>query len=120
MALKENQALTPEKKQILIDEIQRELFLISSAVKEKKYNEGAYLILQKTKDDLQATLNKVLAKKGIITPSETSKALQQIDDAKRARLEKDFVFGIRKGTFFILSIAIIGVASYFVIKNKNK
>lgn len=120
MALKENQALTPEKKQILVDEIQRELFLISSAIKEKKYSEGAYLILQKSKDDLQSTLNKVLAKKGIITPSETSQALQKIDQAKRARLEKDFVFGLRKGTFFILSVAVIGVASYLIIKNRNK
>lgn len=120
MPLKENQALTPDKKQILVDEIQQELSLVSDAIKEKKYSEGAYLILQKNKEKLQNTLNKVLAKRGIITPSETSKALQEIDAAKRARLEKDFVFGLRKGTFFIASIAIIGIAAYMIIKNKNK
>ena len=41
MPLKQNQALTPEKKQILVDEIQQELSLVTTAIKEKRYNEPA-------------------------------------------------------------------------------
>lgn len=120
MPLKQNQALTPEKKQILVDEIQQELSLVTTAIKEKRYNEPAYLLLQQSKDRLQNTLNKILEKKGIITPNETTKALQDIDEAKRARLEKDFIFGLRKGTFFILAIGIISVAAFMIVKNKKK
>jgi len=119
MPIKKDQALTPNKKQALVDEIQQELLLLTNAIKEKKYNEGAYILLQQNKQNLQGTLNKVLDKKGIITPSETSKALDQINQAKRARLEKDYVFGLRKGTFFILSLIVIGISGYMIIKKQK-
>lgn len=120
MPIKENQALTPEKKSMLIEEVQQEIKFINDAIKQKQYNQAAYVILQQNKENLQNTLDKLFAKKGIVTPSETSKALDEIDKSKRARLEKDYMFGLRKGTFFILTLAIIGIASYMIIKREKK
>lgn len=119
MPISKNQALTPDKKSILIEELQQELKFIDESIKQKKYNQAIYVVLQQKKENLQKTLNRLFEKKGIVTPSETTKALDDIDASKRARLEKDYYFGLKKGTFFLLTFGIIGVASYMIIKNKN-
>jgi hypothetical protein len=119
MTIKENQALTPEKKGFLVDQVQQEMLLIADALKQKKYGSAAFLLLQNAQQSLQDTLNRLLEKKGITTPSETSKALEQINASKRARLEDDYVMGIRKSTFYLLSFGVIVVATYLIIKNKK-
>lgn len=120
MIIKENQALTPEKKGFLVSQIQQEILLVNDALKRQKYGDAAFLVLQNAQESLQKTLNKLLEKKGIITPSETSKALEQINVAKRARLEDQFIMGIRKSTFYLISFGVIVVASYLIIKNNKK
>jgi hypothetical protein len=119
MNIRENQALTPEKKGFLVDQIQQEILLIADTIKQKKYGTAAFFVLQNAQQSLQDTLNRLLEKKGIITPSETSKALDQINQSKRARLEGDYIMGVRKGTFYILSIGVIIVATYLILKNKK-
>jgi hypothetical protein len=119
MTIKENQALTPEKKGFLVDQVQQEILLIADSIKQRKYGSAAFLVLQNVQQSLQDTLNKLLEKKGIITPSETSKALEQINKSKKARLEEEYVMGIRKSTFYLLSFGIIAVATFLIIKNKK-
>jgi len=119
MTIRENQALTPEKKGFLVDQVQQEILLISDSIKQRKYGSAAFLVLQNVQQSLQDTLNKLLEKKGIITPSETSKALEQINKSKKARLEDEYVMGIRKSTFYLLSFGVIAVATYLIIKNQK-
>lgn len=120
MEIKENQALTPEKKQFLIQQIQTELALLNDALKQRKYGDAAFLVLQNAQDSLQNAFNKLLDTKGIITPSETTKALDKINQSKRARLEGDFIMGLRKSTFYLLSLGVVAVAAFIIIKNSRK
>lgn len=120
MTIRENQALTPEKKGVLVNQLQQELLLVNDALKQKNYGGAAFLILQNAQESLQKTLNILLEKKGIITPSETSKALEQINIAKKARLEDQFIMGIRKSTFYLLSFGVVIVATYLILKNNKK
>lgn len=119
MEIKQDQALTPEKKQILIDQVESEIKLLNQTIKDKNYTGTAYLVLQKTKDALQNTLNKLFQKKGVITPAETNTALDQISAAKKARLQEEYLFGIRKATFYALSIAVLAVGAFVYIKRRK-
>lgn len=119
MEIKQNQALTPEKKDILIEQIQQEISLLNQSIKDKNYTDAAYLVLQKTKDALQSTLNKLFEKKGVITPAETNTALDQISAAKKARLEEEYLFGIRKITFYGISVVVLAIGAYIYFKRKK-
>jgi hypothetical protein len=119
MPIVQDKALTPEKKQELVDSLQNELLQISKAVKEKKYGTAIFGVIQQKQVELQTMLNKFLEKKGIITPSETNAALDVLNNSKRARLEEDYFRGIKKSTWFLVGLGVIGIGAYFLIK-KNK
>ena len=120
MEIKQDQALTPEKKQLLIDQIKNEILLVSDSIKQKKYGTAAFTIIQQKQSDLQSLLNNILDKKGIITPSETNNALDKLNQSKRARLEKGFYMGIKKSTLMLIGFAIVGVGAYILIKKSKK
>jgi hypothetical protein len=120
MEIKQDQALTPDKKQLLIDQIKNEILLVSDSIKQKKYGTAAFTIIQQKQNDLQSLLNNILDKKGIITPSETNNALDKLNQSKRARLEKGFYMGIKKSTLMLIGIGIIGIGAYILIKKGKK
>ena len=117
MPIAQDKALTPDKKQVLVDELEAEIRKINVAIKEKKYGTALFGIIQQKQVELQ--LNKFLEKKGIITPSETNSALDTLNSSKRARLEQDYYGGIKKTTWYLIGIGVIGIGAYFLIK-RNK
>lgn len=120
MEIRENQALTPDKKVVLINQIQDEIMRLSQSIKTKDYNSAAFILLTNTKDSLQNLLNNLLQKKGVITPNETNSALTTLEKSKKARLEESYFMGLRKGTFYLLTFGVIAVATYLLIKNNKK
>ncbi|MFY8160521.1 MAG: hypothetical protein ACOVNU_04265 [Candidatus Kapaibacteriota bacterium] len=116
MPITQDKALTPDKKQMLVDELEAEIRKIGVAIKEKKYGTAIFGVIQQKQVELQTLLNKFLEKKGIITPSETNSALDVLNSAKRARLEQDYYGGIKKTTWYLIGIGVIGIGAYFLIK----
>lgn len=116
--IRENTALTPDKKQLLIDEIKGEISQVSDAIKQKQYGGAAFAIIQSKQVELQNLLNKFLERKGIITPTETTNTLNTISDSKKARLEKDFTKSISNTTLIGIGILVLGVATYIYLKKK--
>lgn len=120
MDIQKDQALTPEKKQLLVEQIKSELSQIGSSIKQRQYGSAAFMLLQQSQQDLQNILNKILDKKGVITPSETNNALDVLGTAKKARLEEEYIMGMRKATFYLVAFGILSVATYLLIKRKKK
>jgi Mg2+ and Co2+ transporter CorA len=116
--IRENTALTPDKKQLLLDEIRSEISQVSDVIKGNQYGGAGLAIIQEKQAELQNLLNKFLERKGIITPSETTNTLNTINDSKRARLEKDFTKGISNTTLIGIVIVVLGVATYIYLKKK--
>jgi subtilase family serine protease len=113
-----NQALTPDKASSLINDIQTELNNANAAL-QSTTNPSVQSIIQNTSENLQNSLNSLLAKKGIITPNETNNALDAIDASKRARLQQDFTMGIKNTTLYIGALIVL-VGGYFIIKKMKK
>jgi hypothetical protein len=120
MEISPNQALTPNKKQALIDEIQSELVMSTQMATDPNQGIVPISILEKARKDLQDLLNKFLEKKGIITPSETADALDKINAAKKARLQKEYILGIKKGTFFLIGVLALAIGGYIYYKKRSK
>ena len=119
MPITQDKALTPDKKQELVDKLQNEMLQISNAVKEKKYGTAVFGIIQQKQVEIQGLLNKFLEKKGIITPSETNAALDVLNTSKRARLEQDYYKGLKKSTWYLVGFGVIAIGAYFLIKRKK-
>ena len=119
MPITQDKALTPDKKQVIVDELQNEILNIGKAIKEKKYGTAVFGVIQQKQVELQNILNKFLEKKGIITPSETNNALNILNTSKRARLEQDYYGGIKKTTWYLIGLGVIGIGAYFLIKRKK-
>jgi hypothetical protein len=120
MEIKGNEALTPNKQQYLIQQINGELNTASQSINEGDFSAVSLGVINKAKSDLQSLLNKFLEKKGVITPSETADAVEKINALKRARLEKDYVLGIKKGTWFIIGVVGLSVGIYLYYKKISK
>lgn len=120
MPVPQNTALTPDKSSVLTDEVKRQIQLLSDSLKNKKYGDAAYILLSNTKDKLQATLDALLSKKGIITPQQTNATLDQINQAKKARLEQDYSTGMSKTLMVGLGVLLISVGAYYYFKSKKK
>jgi len=120
MDISPNQALTPNKKQALLDEIQNELVLSTQLATDPSQGVVPLSLLDKAKKDLQDLLNKFLEKKGIITPSETSDAIDKINASKRARLQQDYILGIKKGTLVLVGVFVLAIGGYIYYKKRSK
>lgn len=117
MPIQPDTALTPEKKGLLLDEIRSELDLLNKSLKEKRYGDAAYLVLKNAKDSLQKTLDTLLAKKGVITPAQSNDALDKINEAKKSRLQQDYMMGIKRSTLIGIGLVIVAVGYYFYKKS---
>lgn len=120
MEIKGNEALTPNKKQYLIDQINGELDSASQSLQDGDFNAITIGAINKAKIELQSVLNKFLEKKGVITPSETTDAIEKMNALKRARLQEDYILGIKKATWFLIVIGVIGVGAYLYYKKRAK
>ena len=120
MEIKGNEALTPNKKQYLVDQIKTELQDAEQDMQQSDFGVLTISVVNKAKNELQNVLNKFLEKKGVITPSETADAMDKINALKRARLEEDYVLGIKKGTWFMIGFIAVGLGVYFYYKKQAK
>jgi hypothetical protein len=118
MEIKGDKALTPNKTQYLVQQMKDELDSTQNAIQNSDLSMSSISLIDTAKNQLQTLLNKFLEKKGVITPSETAEAIEKMNALKRARLEKDFVLGIRKGTWFMIAIVGLSVGAYFYYKKR--
>jgi len=115
----ENRALTPEKKSLLVDEINIELKNINDSLYKGGTNEAKKTAIQSSKDVLQGVLNDLFNRRGVITPEETNKALSAIKEAKKARLQSDFYSSIKTSTIVLVGFIGVAIGIYFYTKNKK-
>ena len=120
MAIVEGQILTPEKKSLLVDEINQELNSANQALKKGTTKIANTTLIETSKKALQSILNDLFSKKGVITPDETNKALEAINQSKKARLQSDFYGSIKKSTIIVIGAIAVIVGIYFYTKNKEK
>ena len=99
-------------------EIKGELNTTQDALQNREFSTVSLSLIDSAKNELQNVLNRFLEKKGVITPSETSDAVQKMNALKKARLEQDFVLGLKKGTWFMIAIVGLSVGAYFYYKKR--
>ncbi len=119
MAIEKGTILTPEKKGLLIDELKSELSSVTDSLNKGQYGKVVVDVLAKNQQTLQGLLDSLMQKKGVVTPNETNNALDILNTSKKARLQEDYVMGIKSGTFYLVSIVlIVGVGFYIYKKSK--
>lgn len=116
MAIIQGMAITPNKKNILVDALNEEIKNLNESIKNQRVNEFVAGSLARSKTILQTLLDSVLDKKGVITPAQTNEIVQQIEEAKKNRLQQNYIVGIKKSTFALLGIIIVGAAIYWYTK----
>ena len=116
MAVERGSIFTPDKKQSLIVEIERELTSLRSAIPQKSGKLAE--TLKKIEADLKQQLSNLYDKKGVVTPQETDNILDLISSSKRNRLEADFVLGLRRSTVYLLAFLAVGIGAYVYYKKR--
>lgn len=116
MELARGSIFTPDKKQTLIVEVERELTSLRSAIPQKSGNLAESL--KKIEADLKKQLSNLYDKKGVVTPQETDNILDLISSSKRSRLEAGYVFGLRRSTVYLLAFLAVGIGAYVYYKKR--
>jgi len=119
MELVKGSIFTPDKKKYLTDEIQKEISLLDAEIKSGVLGSKYNIALKEMRNQLQNALNMLFEKKGVVTPEETDSILDLLGNSKRSRLEKDFYFGMKKSTIYLLAFIGIGVGIYFYTKKRG-
>lgn len=120
MEIQKGTIFTPDKKKLLIDEVQTELNKLNDTIRLKKGITGtAAQTLTDISEKLKNFLNILFNKKGVVTPQETDEILSLIDDSKRSRLQSDYYFGMKRATFYLILIGALSVGAYFYTKKVN-
>lgn len=120
MAIEKGQYFTPEKKQELINEVKSEINSLNNELKNNTLTEDGGNVVRSVRDELQKILNGLFEKKGVVTPQETDKILDVLDDSKRKRLQKDFYSGMKKTTIYIIAFSAIIIGGYYYMKTRQK
>jgi hypothetical protein len=116
----EGKAITPEKKPLLVDEINKELNNINEVLKKGSTGEAKKAAIVSYKNILQNELTALLNRRGVITPDETNNTLNKIKESKKARLQSDFYSSIKTYSTIIGIFIVVGVGIYIYTKNKSK
>jgi hypothetical protein len=116
----EGRALTPEKKPLLAEQINKELNSINDVLKKAGNSEAKKASILGYRKILQSELDNLLNKRGVITPEETNNTLNKIKESKKARLESDFLSGIKTYSIIIGVFIAAGIGIYMYTKNKSK
>jgi hypothetical protein len=120
MEIQRGQYFTPEKRGQLVAEIEGEIKSIDEALKTGDLGQAASALLRDTKKKLQDVLNGLFNKKGVITPNETDSVLDTLNESKRARLERDFILGMRRTTWYVAAFGLLAVGLYIYMKKRKK
>lgn len=120
MAIEKGQYFTPDKKQSLINEVKSEITLVDNELRNNSFNEGANDAMREVRGKLQQVLNGLFDKKGVVTPQETDKILDILDDSKRNRLQKDFYKGMKRSTMVLVGFAVVAIGIYYYMKKSAK
>jgi hypothetical protein len=115
MELQRGTIFTPDKKGLLIKEIEVELSLLNNKIANKRSNEELLSI----KESLTKALTDLRDKKGVVTPQETDNVLDLISQSKRLRLEGSYFMGMRRATFYTVAFVLVGVGIYFYNKKRG-
>lgn len=105
--------LTPDKKYLLIDELRQELSKLGNF--SITQDSGKVVNIQA---ELKSLLEKLINKKGVVTPSETDVILEKIGEAKKARLGNEFSTSMRRAVVYLGIFTAVGVSIYFYMKNR--
>ena len=119
MALEKGQSLTPNKKNVIVDALNEEIKKLNETIGNQKLDELVKGSLSNSRMGLQKLLTTILDKKGIITPDETTDIVKQLDEAKKQRLQDNYVFGMKAGLFYLLGFVAIGAAIYWYTKKRG-
>jgi hypothetical protein len=109
---------TPDKKALLISEVQDELNKINSTLR-NALGEKMLIDLNKIKEKLSAYLKELTDMKGVVTPAKTDEILEAISLSKKTRLETQYLFGLQNTALWFVVIVGISVAVYFNYKKKQ-
>ena len=120
MNIQANQILTPNKKNLIIDEIKQEMAQVRTAISGLAPSESTTSVLSDNLKKLQGMLDNLLAKKGVITPDETNTTIDAITDSKKARLQKDYMFGMTKTTLYVVGALALGIGILWYVKKHRK
>jgi hypothetical protein len=112
--------LLPNKKPILIEEVQQELNKVVAMINERGLLGGSVEGLKTNKARLEALLLDLRNAKGVITGAKVDDVLDALDEAKKSRLQTEFYFGIKKSTLYLITFVALGVGAYFYMKNRKK
>jgi hypothetical protein len=116
MAIEKGTILTPEKKGLLLDEVKSELSNVSDSLSKGQYGKVVTDVLTKNQQTLQGLLDSLMQKKGVITPKETNNALDILNTSKKARLQEDYVMGVKAGTFYLISFVLLAGVGFYIYK----
>lgn len=108
MELVRGTIFTPDKKRLLIDEIQNELNQVDNKLRKGGRNEE----LKEVRQSLAESLKTLTDKRGVVTPQETDDVLDLISRSKRLRLEGSYMVGMRRTTFYLVALVAIGIGVY--------
>lgn len=119
MELTKGSIFTPDKKRYLTDEIEKEISLLDKEVRGGILGSSYVNTLKDIRTNLKKKLDSLYNKQGVVTPQETDEILDLLGNSKRSRLEKDFYFGMKKSTIYLLAFVAVGFGLYFYTKKED-
>lgn len=119
MPVEKDKAITPDKKNVLIGQVELEIENLNKAIREGGLSSGVLETVKTNREMLQGILNKLFEKRGVVTPQETNSALNSIENAKKSRLQSDFKRNLKRIAIFgSLALALyVGYKVYTKSKN---
>lgn len=110
---------TPDKKSLLVNEVQDELNKLNSALRNSFSDKmtDALVAIQKK---LQTYFKELTTMNGVVTPNKTDEVLDTISLSKKTRLETNYFMGLQKSTLWLLLVLGISVGVYYNYKKGKK
>lgn len=118
MPVEKDKALTPEKKQELAKDIQLEIDEINKAIQQGGVTGAVLESVRQNRERLQGIVNKILTKRGVVTPQETNEALDAVEKSKRERLAGGYSLTLRKVAIGVAVLIAAGWVYYYIKKVK--
>lgn len=112
--------ILPNKKPILIEEVQQELQKVVGTIRERGIIGGSVESLKTNKARLEAILRELTNGKGIVTAAKVDDILDALDESKKSRLQSEFYLGLKKSTLYLITFVALGIGGYYYIKNRKK
>ncbi len=119
MAIEKNTALTPEKKSILIGQVELEIENLNKALRDGGLPFGVLEAVKSNRDSLQNMLNRLFEKKGVVTPQETSSTLNALEKSKADRLQSDMKRNVQRILIFGTVLVVLWVGYKMYTKSKT-